>query len=182
MAALTAWSSTLSLLLVLLACGCKRDKDHPSPESNDGKDLSFPSDRDLDLPDLADLDLPDLDLADFSQTDALDLPVPTDLTPPDLPFPTSQTVDIYVDNFCKMNVIPSKFDVPRGTFLKLTYYNRSRDYPVDVWLSYGGGYLDLKTGTSWADRFEFCRGTRPYSAYADISTACSRYRLMFNCL
>ena len=81
-----------------------------------------------------------------------------------------------------MDVLPKKFDVPAGTFLKLTYFNRSRDYPVDVWLSYGGGFLDLKTGTSWADRFEFCRYPRPYSAYADISTACSKYRLLINCL
>jgi hypothetical protein len=114
---------------------------------------------------------------------APDLSPPRDLSgAPDLGFPTSQNVEIFVDNFCKMDVLPKKFDVPAGTFLKLTYFNRSRDYPVDVWLSYGGGFLDLKTGTSWADRFEFCRYPRPYSAYADISTACSKYRLMINCL
>ena len=118
-----------------------------------------------------------------------DLRVPVDLaivrdlsTPPDLAPPGSQDVDIYVDNFCRMDVIPKKFDVPGGMSLKLTYHNRSRDYPVDVWLSYGGGFLDLRPGMTWADRFEFCRGVRPYSAYADISTACSRYRLMINCL
>ena len=112
-----------------------------------------------------------------------DLSPPRDLSgPPDLGFPTSQNVEIFVDNFCKMDVLPKKFDVPAGPFLKLTYFNRSRDYPVDVWLSYGGGFLDLKTGTSWADRFEFCRYPRPYSAYADISTACSKYRLLINCL
>lgn len=96
--------------------------------------------------------------------------------------PSNQDVDIYVDNFCRMDVVPKKFDVPAGVSLKLTYRNRSRDYPVDVWLSYGGGFLDLRPGMTWADRFEFCRFPRPYSAYADISTACSRYRLMINCL
>lgn len=110
-------------------------------------------------------------------TSALDLS-----SPPDMAFASSQGVDIYVDNFCRMDVIPKKFDVPAGTSLKLTYYNRSRDYPVDVWLSYGGGFLDLRQGMNWADRFEFCRYPRPYMAYADISTACSRYRLMINCL
>ena len=116
-------------------------------------------------------------------TVAPDLATPADMTlAPDMAFASSQDVDIYVDNFCRMDVIPKKFDVPGGTSLKLTYRNRSRDYPVDVWLSYGGGFLDLKTGMTWADRFEFCRFPRPYMAYADISTACSRYRLMINCL
>lgn len=123
-----------------------------------------------------------------------DLPATTDLTappdlsnpdltmPPDLAYPIAQDVQIYVDNFCKMDVVPKVFNVPRGTSLKLTYYNRSRDYPVDVWLSYGGGFRDLATGTSWPDRFEHCRNPRPYSSYADISTACSSYRLIINCL
>lgn len=141
--------------------------DLASPDGGREADLSGP--RDLSVP--ADLVVPP------------DLRPPADLAvAPDLAFPTSQNVDIYVDNFCKMDVIPKKFDVPPGTFLKLTYFNRSRDYLVDVWLSYGGGFTDLATGASWADRFEFCRYPRPYSAYADISTACSKYRLMINCL
>lgn len=112
-----------------------------------------------------------------------DLSTPRDLAmPPDMAFASGQDVDIYVDNFCRMDVVPKKFDVPAGTSLKLTYHNRSRDYPVDVWLSYGGGFRDLMPGMTWADRFEFCRYPRPYMAYADISTACSRYRLMINCL
>lgn len=116
-------------------------------------------------------------------TAPIDLQPAPDLTaPPDLAYPIAQDVQIYVDNFCKMDVVPKVFNVPRGTSLKLTYYNRSRDYPVDVWLSYGGGFLDLGTGTSWPDRFEHCRNPRPYSSYADISTACSSYRLMINCL
>lgn len=104
-------------------------------------------------------------------------------TPPDMAYASSQGVDIFVDNFCRMDVVPKRFDVPAGTLLKLTYHNRSRDYAVDVWLSYGGGFKDLMPGMTWADRFEFCSSPRrPYMAYADISTACSNYRLMINCL
>lgn len=114
---------------------------------------------------------------------AADLASTPDLSAsPDLAFPTAAGVDIYVDNFCKMDVIPKVFNVPRGVALKLTYYNRSRDYPVTIWLSYGGGYTDLMTGGSWAEPIEHCRLPRPYNEYADISTACSRYRLMLNCL
>ena len=135
-------------------------------------------------------DLAGLDLSRPADLSALvDLSMAADLrplgdlsTPPDLAFVPYQNVDIYVDNTCKMDVVPKKFDVPAGTFLKLTYFNRSRDYKVDVWSSYGGGFTDLMTGASWAERFEYCRYPRPYSAYVDISTACSRYRLMINCL
>jgi len=35
---------------------------------------------------------------------------------------------------------------------------------------------------SWAERFEHCKTPRPSTAYADITTSCSRYRLMINCL
>lgn len=112
-----------------------------------------------------------------------DLAVPSDLaTASDLAFPSVTGVDIYVDNFCKMDVVPKVFNVPRGVTLKVTWHNRSRDYPVTVWLSYGGGYTDLMTGGSWAEPIEHCRLPRPYYEYADISTACSSYRLMMNCL
>ena len=114
-----------------------------------------------------------------------DLLPPPDLAtaPPDMTTTVRMGIDIYVDNRCKMDVIPKFVDVPPGvTSLNLTYYNRSRDYAVDVWMSYGGGYKDLMTGASWAERFEHCRlGRRPYAEYADISTACSSWRLMINC-
>lgn len=154
-------------------------------------DLSTPSDL-ATAPDLAmPLDLampPDLAMPrDLATPPDLatpsDLATPPDLAmPPDMSFPITQGVEIFVDNFCRMDVIPKKFDVPRGTYLKLTYYNRSRDYAVDVWMSYGGGYTDLKQGMSWAERFEHCKTPRPSTAYADITTSCSRYRLMINCL
>ncbi len=112
-----------------------------------------------------------------------DLSAPVDLvTTPDLAFPSAQGVSIYVDNTCRMDVIPKSIDVPRGVTLKLTFNNRSRDYAVDVWMSYGGGYTDLATGRAWVDPIEHCRLPRPYSEYADISTACSKYQMMIHCL
>jgi hypothetical protein len=152
-------------------------------------DLPFPTDLPIptDLPPWPDLAVP----ADLPVKPDLppppDMPRPSDLSIPwpvaDMAFSPRQDVNIYVDNRCNMDVQPRVLDVPPGVpSITVTYYNRSRDYAVDVWLSYGGGFLDLKTGTSWADRFEHCRlGRRPYSAYADITTACSRYRLLINC-
>lgn len=172
------------LLSVLLfgALGCSRggytpsaDPDLAGGKSEDGgaEDLRMaPSEEDLagrDLKSAADLAPSDLRQADL-------------MPAPDLAFSPTADVDIFVDNFCKMDVVPKNFTVPAGAILKLTYRNRSKDYPVDVWLSYGGGFLDLKQGMLWADRFEHCAGPMPSTAYADITTACSRYRLIINCL
>ena len=168
----------------------------PTPDASGAVDAGPPPASDLaavlsDLAGFADLAGP-LDLAtraDLSGPADLapraDLAPPADLwtAPPDMTTTARATVDIYVDNRCKMDVLPKVLDVaPAVTSLTITYYNRSRDYAVDVWMSYGGGYKDLMTGASWAERFEHCRlGRRPYSEYADISTACSSYRLMINC-
>lgn len=159
------------------------------PDMPVGSDLAVPWDLPIptDLPPWPDLAVPtDLPVKP-DLPPSPDMPRPSDLSFPgpvvDMAFSPRQDVNIYVDNRCNMDVQPKVLDVPPGVpSITVTYYNRSRDYPVDVWLSYGGGFLDLKTGTSWADRFEHCRlGRRPYSAYADITTACSRYRLMINC-
>lgn len=197
-------SSTAGSLLVLLAASCSRGG--ATPHEPPAPDLAMPMDAALavdfasqsgldlgaqdlawsggDLATAADLAGAGKDMATLADLSApLDLTPVADLTPAaDLSFPSAQDVNIYVDNRCNMDVVPKVFNVPRGTFLKLTYYNRSRDYPVDVWMSYGGGFTDLPTGGSWPERFEHCRNPRPYSSYADISTACSRYRLMINCL
>lgn len=190
-----AWS------LVVLDSGCSQGG-HKDPAPGQAVDLAAHeqgdgggegatdggTSRDAALPDGGDGD--DLAMPALDLTAPIDLTVPPDLSPlwdlspsPDLSFPTVLGIDIYVDNRCRMDVVPTKVDVPRGVTPKLTYINRSRDYAVDVWLSYGGGFLDLRPGMSWSDRFEHCRlGTRPYSAFADISTACSKHRLMINCL
>lgn len=178
----------------LLFCGACNSSGGAPSEPGPQRDASMPSDEDLAAPpDLAISSGGDLrssggdnDLALPPSSDLSappDLSPPADLTPlPDLAFPTEQGVDIYVDNTCKMDVMPKVFNVPRGVTLKLTYYNRSRYYPVEVWMSYGGGFTDLMPGMNWPERFEHCRFPRPYSAYADIKTACSSYRLMINCL
>lgn len=99
-----------------------------------------------------------------------------------IPFDGTRDIDIFVDNFCNMEVRPADIHVPPGQFVVLSWHNRSVDYPVDVWLSYGGGFLDLEPGTSWDDRFEFCHGgQRPYQAGADVSTACSDFRFVIHC-
>ena len=61
----------------------------------------MPTPRDLSM--MADLAVP------------ADLRVPADLAvAPDMSLPTSQNVDIYVDNFCKMDVIPKSSMCRRG--------------------------------------------------------------------
>ncbi|MCC6556333.1 MAG: DUF4215 domain-containing protein [Polyangiaceae bacterium] len=91
-------------------------------------------------------------------------------------------VHIDVDNFCNMSVTPVEYNVPAGQNLKLSYHNHSVDYPVDVWKSYGGGFLDLQPGMTWDEQYEHCAGPQPSTAYADISTACSSFRLYIHCL
>lgn len=177
------------------AWGCSSGGARPSSSADAAVPVDAartPADADPGAPDQSGTDLAGVDLAgpraDLAGPRAdlagpADLGLPADLTSPaDLAFPTVTGVDIYVDNFCKMDVIPKVLSVPRGATLKVTWYNRSRDYPVTVWLSYGGGYTDLMTGKAWAEPIEHCRLPRPYSEYADISTACSSYRLMMNCL
>ncbi len=91
-------------------------------------------------------------------------------------------IDIFVDNFCNMQVMPPSYQVPPGQSVSFIYRNRSRDYEVDVWMSYGGGFLDLPIGEEWDERFEHCAGgNRPRQAYADISTACSEHRFVIDC-
>jgi hypothetical protein len=91
-------------------------------------------------------------------------------------------VHIDVDNFCNMIVMATEYFVPAGQKLKLSYHNHSVDYPVDVWMMYGGGYTDLQPGATWNEQYEHCFGPQPSTGYADISTACSEYRLYIHCL
>ena len=63
----------------------------------------------------------------------------------------------------------------------------SVDYEADVWLSYGGGYLELELGNTWDDPFEWCTGPNASTGYADISiagggnNACPKHRMKINC-
>lgn len=91
-------------------------------------------------------------------------------------------VHINVSNTCAMSVMPLEYTVPAGQKLKLSYHNHSQDYPVTVWMMYGGGYTDLAPGGTWNETYEHCFGPVPSEGYADISTACSMYRLKIHCL
>ena len=71
--------------------------------------------------------------------------------------------------------------VPAGTKLQLSYHNHSMFYPINIWLSYIGGYTDLMPGAIWDDQYQHCGGPMPYEAYADISTACSSFHLKIHC-
>lgn len=91
-------------------------------------------------------------------------------------------VHIMVSNTCEMTVDPPEFTVPPGQKLRLDYHNHSQDYAVDVWMHYGGGFLELPPGQTWMEKYEHCFGPAPSEGYATISTACSEYKLKIHCL
>lgn len=91
-------------------------------------------------------------------------------------------VHIMVSNTCAMSVMPMEYTVPAGQKLKLSYHNHSQDFPVTVWMMYGGGYTDLPPGGTWNETYEHCFGPISSEGYADISTACSDFRLKIHCL
>lgn len=103
---------------------------------------------------------------------------------PDAGVPETMTycIDIHVSNTCEMTVTPTEIDIPEGQTAYFCWNNRSRDYPVDVWLSYGGGYTDLAPGATWNERPGHCLGPLPHDEYADITTACSSHRFLIHCL
>lgn len=122
----------------------------------------------------------------------LDAPRDAPLAPPDVPgdvpadagVPETATycVDIFVSNTCEMSVSPTEIDVPADQTAYFCWRNTSRDYPVDVWLSYGGGYTDLAPGATWNEPPGHCLGPLAHDEYADISTACSSHRFLIHCL
>ena len=91
-------------------------------------------------------------------------------------------VHINVSNTCVMSVMPLEYTVPAGQRLKLSYHNHSQDYPITVWMMYGGGFTDLPPGGTWNEQYTHCFGPAPSEGYADISTGCSMFRLKIHCL
>ncbi|MDQ3031594.1 MAG: hypothetical protein M3Y87_04195 [Myxococcota bacterium] len=91
-------------------------------------------------------------------------------------------VDIDVSNTCAMSVTPPEITIPAGQTAYFCWRNRSSDYAVDVWLSYGGGYTDLAPGATWNEPVGHCLGPTARTEYADISTACSEHRFLIRCL
>lgn len=90
-------------------------------------------------------------------------------------------VHIDVDNFCNMAVSPTEITIPAGQTAYFDWHNHSADYPVDVWMSYGGGYLELETGATWDEPVSHCATPSAHTEYADISTACSEHRFLIHC-
>jgi hypothetical protein len=80
-----------------------------------------------------------------------------------------------------MTVDPTSLAVPAGQSAFIDWHNHSRDYPVTVWKSYGGGFVDLMPGSTWQESYEHCAGPLPSTPYADISTACSRFNFVITC-
>lgn len=101
--------------------------------------------------------------------------------------PIDADVQIYIDNFCNVSVVPDHFDVATGDTLQLTYHNNSVDYEADLWASYGGGYLQLPQGGTWADQFEWCTMPGDYTGYMDVNIwggpfpSCPGVRLYIYC-
>ena len=91
-------------------------------------------------------------------------------------------VDIDVSNTCEMTVTPTEITIPAGQTAYFCWRNRSRDYEIDVWLSYGGGYTELATGATWNEPVGHCLGPTARVEYADITTACSEHRFLIRCL
>lgn len=99
-----------------------------------------------------------------------------------VPARSDHHVHIDVDNRCGMTVTPTEITIPAGQSAYVDWHNHSRDYPVDVWMSYGGGYTDLPPGATWDEPIRHCGTPRAHDEWADISTACSRFRFVIHCL
>lgn len=196
----------LALTLVLLA-GCSGE---PAPDAGPREDDAGPTALDVGPTTLdAGLDARAVDVdAAPGASDAApaDAPVPTDaflppdafvlpdaFLPPDAFAPPDAGADagtpprsdhhihIEVDNFCRMTVTPREITIPADQTAYFDWHNHSRDYPVDVWMSYGGGYTDLATGATWDEPIGHCGTPFVGDEYADISTACSSFRFLIHC-
>jgi hypothetical protein len=154
-----------------------RDADAPGPDSGEPAADGSAAAPDAGL-DAGSLEPPDASLA--PGPDAAEPPGP-DAGPASAPDGGRNGVDIYVSNTCVMDVVPKSITLPAGTQNYFTWNNRSADYPVDVWMSYGGGYTDLAPGSSWVEPIAHCSVQSVHDEYADISTACSSYRFYFHC-
>ncbi|MBI4814948.1 MAG: hypothetical protein HY791_01740 [Deltaproteobacteria bacterium] len=110
----------------------------------------------------------------------LDLGFAPDATPADSG-QVDTHVHIFVDNFCEMTVDPSEVFIPAGQRAYFDWHNHSVDYEVDVWMSYGGGFLELPTGATWDEPISHCFTPTAHTEYADIGTACSSFRFLIHC-
>jgi len=128
--------------------------------------------------DAADLDAPPADAApiDARPVDAR----PIDATP-DAPARTDNHIHISVSNTCVMAVSPTSITIPPDQTAYFDWHNHSVDYPVTVWMRYGGGFTDLPTGATWDEPVSHCATPLVHDEYADISTACASVRFVIHC-
>ena len=172
----------LALLLMSACGGGGGDPDAPSSGNGDGSAMSADSSSPTEID--AHPMSADFDAATTAPPDAA--PPPSPDAPP--AWAGEEHVHILIDNFCNTSADPPEFTVPAGETLQLTWHNHSVDYDADVWLSYGGGYLGLVPGDTWADPFEFCSSPGTYDAAADVSIAggggdvCPAFRVWIHCL
>ncbi|MEW5855515.1 MAG: hypothetical protein AB2A00_42470 [Myxococcota bacterium] len=96
-------------------------------------------------------------------------------------------VHISISNTCEVSISPEEVTVPADVDLFVDFHNHSADYEADVWMSYGGGYLELGRGQTWSDPIRHCLGPNPHEEYADISIAggssssCPGVRFLMHC-
>jgi hypothetical protein len=124
----------------------------------------------------------DASAADASAPDAAarDASAP-DASAPDAGGPIH--IHIHVSNTCDLTVDPPELSFPRGVRPRFAWHNHSVDYPVDVWMSYGGGFLDLGTGATWNEPIDHCLGPNAHDEWADISAGgCAEFRFLIHCL
>lgn len=124
----------------------------------------------------------DASAADASAPDAAarDASAP-DASAPDAGGPIH--IHIHVSNTCDLTVDPPELSFPRGVRPRFAWHNHSVDYPVDVWMSYGGGFLDLGTGAAWNEPIDHCLGPNAHDEWADISAGgCAEFRFLIHCL
>lgn len=120
----------------------------------------------------ADASVPDAAARDASAPDA---------SAPDAGGPIH--IHIHVSNTCDLTVDPPELSFPRGVRPRFAWHNHSVDYPVDVWMSYGGGFLELGTGATWNEPIDHCLGPNAHDEWADISAGgCAEYRFLIHCL
>lgn len=124
----------------------------------------------------------DASAADASAPDAAarDASAP-DASAPDAGGPIH--IHIHVSNTCDLTVDPPELSFPRGVRPRFAWHNHSVDYPVDVWMSYGGGFLDLGTGATWNEPIDHRLGPNAHDEWADISAGgCAEFRFLIHCL
>ena len=173
----TRWSIVIGAVLAATAtagCGNGDDGDGGDDDVTDDAAVIDGATVDGAPVDAADIDARDIDARPI---DARPIDAPIDAIPPT----STNHIHIMVANNCAMTVNPTSITVPPNQTAYFQWHNHSVDYPVDVWMSYGGGFLDLPTGQTWNEPIGHCATPLVHDEYGDISTACSSFRFVIHC-